>query len=422
MGSGNSKSQHPSMYPEETASLASTSTHLTGTSLTPSQSNLSLSSASTNLSRGKKTKKRESHVVGGSMSLARIDNKLGLPENSNLEMPPEEQFMPSFIALLDELGLPQGKREGMMQMPADRKWTLLLQQKGREYLMQQGALDPKKHTVTTSKKPEEFLNVLRGPDRKVTDLSALEVSLRSEKISWVSEFLHADGLPTLLEILRDMADREEIMTQNDLEIQSKAMLCMKALMNNSVSLSAVLEDDRSIPALVNCLSSATVKVKTIILELLAAVCFVPPDGLHLVLMGFTDFKEFKREQFRFQTLLGSLRNHSNIDYQVSCMSLCNAIVNSSDDLEFRVHLRNEFLDLGIEDLIDELRGIDNDELNTQLNIFVDEAVADEEIMADRYGVMNINMTDPQEIFLPFAHKSLIRILIIGFYVRSSNSF
>jgi len=34
------------------------------------------------------------------------------------------------------------------------------------------------------------------------------------------------------------------------------------------------------------------------------------------------------------------------------MSLCNAIANSSDDLEFRIHLRNELLDLGIETIIE----------------------------------------------------------------------
>ena len=80
------------------------------------------------------------------------------------------------------------------------------------------------------------------------------------------------------------------------------------------------------------------------------------------------------------------------------MILCNAIVNSSNDLEFRVHLRNELLDLGIDDAIEELRGPDNDDLNTQLNVFEDEAVADDETIADRYGLMSINMTDPQEVF------------------------
>lgn len=80
------------------------------------------------------------------------------------------------------------------------------------------------------------------------------------------------------------------------------------------------------------------------------------------------------------------------------MILCNAIVNSSNDLEFRVHLRNELLDLGIDQAIEELRGPDNDDLNTQLNVFEDEAVADDETLADRYGAMSVNMKDPIDMF------------------------
>jgi len=44
-------------------------------------------------------------------------------------------------------------------------------------------------------------------------------------------------------------------------------------MNNSVSLPAVLEDERGITTLVMCLSCANFKMKTLLLELLAAVWY-----------------------------------------------------------------------------------------------------------------------------------------------------
>jgi len=169
-------------------------------------------------------------------------------------------------------------------------------------------------------------------------------------------------------------------------------------MNNARSLSMVLEDDRCITALVLSIPSASLKMKTLLLELLAAVCFVPPDGLQLVLAGFSAFQSRRNERFRFETFLTALRTAGNVDFQITGMILCNAIVNSSNDLEFRIHLRNELLDLGIEEAIHELRAPDDDDLNTQLNVFEDEAVADDEAIADRYGVMSINMTDPEEIF------------------------
>jgi len=53
----------------------------------------------------------------------------------------------------------------------------------------------------------------------------------------------------------------------------KSPLLHPGLMNNSVSLMSVLEDSRSISALVLSLSGASMKTKAIILELLAAVWY-----------------------------------------------------------------------------------------------------------------------------------------------------
>lgn len=90
------------------------------------------------------------------------------------------------------------------------------------------AADPKKHTAQiSSKKPEEYLTLIKSADRKVADLAACEVSLRSEKVSWVTDFVAAGGLAVLLDILGDICNREEILTNNDNEILPKTLLCMK---------------------------------------------------------------------------------------------------------------------------------------------------------------------------------------------------
>jgi len=41
-----------------------------------------------------------------------------------------------------------------------------------------------------------------------------------------------------------------------------------------------------------------------------------------------------------------------------------------------------------------MRGLENDDLETQLNIFEDEAITDEAMIADRYDVVNIDMSYP----------------------------
>jgi len=80
------------------------------------------------------------------------------------------------------------------------------------------------------------------------------------------------------------------------------------------------------------------------------------------------------------------------------MQLFNAVVNAPDDLDFRIHLRNDLIDLGIEDLMVEMRARANDDLNTQLNVFEDEALADDEVLLERYNVFNVNKQDPNDLF------------------------
>jgi hypothetical protein len=95
------------------------------------------------------------------------------------------------------------------------------------------------------------------------------------------------------------------------------------------------------------------------------------------------------------------------------MALFNAIVNSPDDLEFRMHLRNEMFVMGADDLIDVgpastcahcgdanlhvrapwwrqlLRQVADVDLDTQLNVFEDEALADEELLLQTLNIDDV---------------------------------
>lgn len=44
--------------------------------------------------------------------------------------------------------------------------------------------------------------------------------------------------------------------------------------------------------------------------------------------------------------------------QVACMQLINALVTSPDDLDFRIHLRNEFLRCGLRKILPVSHGLD----------------------------------------------------------------
>lgn len=124
------------------------------------------------------------------------------------------------------------------------------------------------------------------------------------------------------------------------------------------------------------LYTSSLKVHAFASELLAAICVLGvSDGHKDVLAALSDSRIAYDEGFRFETLLVSLRlpdvnidddcdgdgNDSVIgfgneeegvlDARVATMTLINALTNSSDDLEDRVLLREEFSRRGLNELI-----------------------------------------------------------------------
>lgn len=58
-----------------------------------------------------------------------------------------------------------------------------------------------------------------------------------------------------------------------------------------------------------------------------------------------------RGRDRFIPIIMGLGMMDNTPMQVACIQLVNALVSTPDDLDFRLHLRNEFMRTGIIDLI-----------------------------------------------------------------------
>ena len=120
------------------------------------------------------------------------------------------------------------------------------------------------------------------------------------------------------------------------------------------------------------LYTSSLKVHTFACELLAAICVLDAsDGHKAVLAALSDSRVTFDEDFRFETLLTSLRlpdinidsncddsiigfgneEEGVLDARVATMTLINALTNSSDNLEERVLLREEFSRRGLNELI-----------------------------------------------------------------------
>ena len=71
-----------------------------------------------------------------------------------------------------------------------------------------------------------------------------------------------------------------------------------------------------------------------------------------MLAGITDFNELRQSDERFAAIVKGMNSEYNINMRVACLQLTNAIISTPDDLDFRIHLRNEFWRAGLIDLVE----------------------------------------------------------------------
>jgi dishevelled associated activator of morphogenesis len=130
-------------------------------------------------------------------------------------------------------------------------------------------------------------------------------------------------------------------------------------MNNKIGLSAVLDTDGSLKVIALSLRSNSFVTKSLVLETFAAVCLIP--GGHSKILAAMDYLGAQEgTRSRFETVVHILWQSSKgtsvaeKELQVASLSFINAVIcgGPGRELEFRVHLRWEFIQLGITNLLD----------------------------------------------------------------------
>ncbi|XP_060143811.1 protein diaphanous homolog 3 isoform X4 [Globicephala melas] len=241
----------------------------------------------------------------------------------------------------------------------------------KEMVMQYINTASKTGSVKSSRQisPQEFIHELKmesADERLFTCLESLRVSLTSNPVSWVESFGH-EGLGLLLDILEKLISgkiQEKMIKKN----QHKVIQCLKALMNTQYGLERIMSEERSLSLLARAIDPEKPSMMTDVVKLLSAVCIVGEESiLEEVLEALTSSGE-ERKIDRFSSIVEGLR-HNSVQLQVACMQLINALVTSPDDLDFRLHIRNEFMRCGLKEILPNLKRIKNDGLDIQLKVF-----------------------------------------------------
>ncbi|KAJ6633947.1 hypothetical protein lerEdw1_014235, partial [Lerista edwardsae] len=263
-------------------------------------------------------------------------------------------------------------------------------------------------------------------------LRELEISLRTNYIGWVQEFLNEEnkGLDVLVDYLafaqcsvtydmdstdngspgsdkgkaldRSMEDLSRSNSSSPTQGSSKSrhltvrfnsshsrkalrnsrivsqkddvhvcIMCLRAIMNYQSGFSLVMTHPACVNEITLSLNNKNPRTKALVLELLAAVCLVR-GGHDIILAAFDNFKEVCSERNRFEKLMEYFRNEeSNIDFMVACMQFINIVVHSVENMNFRVFLQYEFTQLGLDEYLERLRYSESDKLQVQIQAYLD---------------------------------------------------
>ncbi|NXI41065.1 DIAP3 protein, partial [Galbula dea] len=274
----------------------------------------------------------------------------------------EREIIALFEKMMEDMNLNEDKKMPLREKDFNTK---------KEMVMQYISTASKSGSLKNSQKisPQEFIQELKCgsiDERLVTCLESLRVSLTSNPVSWVQNF-GREGLGLLLDVLDRLVE-----TKNQDKVvkrsQHKVIQCLRAFMNNKYGLERILGEERSLLLLIKAIDPKQTNMMTDIVKLLSAMCIVGEENiLEKILEAITTAAE-ERNVDRFSPIVEGLQDNS-VQLQVACMQLINALVTSPDDLDFRLHIRNEFMRSGLKELLPQLKCIKNEALDIQLKVF-----------------------------------------------------
>ncbi|XP_073463836.1 formin-like protein 1 [Aquarana catesbeiana] len=347
---------------------------------------------------------------------------------SKVPRPSSGELEERFNVVLEAMNLPPDKISVLRQYDQDKKWELVCDQE---------RFQVKNPPATYIHKLRSYVDtggISRKFKRRVQEstqvLRELEISLRTNHIGWVEEFLSPEvgGLEALVEYLsyaqcsfpldvessdngtpekskslqRSMEDINKSTTSSPpATIPSRArnlttkynfynratmrnsrhpnmkddvhvcVMCLRAIMNYQSGFSMVMSHPSCVNQITLSLTNKNPRTKALVLELLAAVCLVR-GGHELILSAFNYFQEVCGEGARFEKLMEYFRTEdSNIDFMVACMQFINIVVHSVKNMNFRVFLQYEFSLLGLEEYLEELKKTESERLQVQIQAYLD---------------------------------------------------
>lgn len=298
--------------------------------------------------------------------------------------PPKPELEARYAALLEDLAIPEGKREQMILNEDDTKKWRLIQAHGK----MQGAKNIKVDSGQYWIGCLEAVDASNLPTLTPEKAAEFETVIRTGHKKFLTEFVENDGVKSLLSLTSWYSARHPMM-DGESKILVRLMEAYKGIFNNQTGMEGMLAigDSISTLALATRLGGYNKDVnysatKEAIL-LLAVCCFYSAKGRNMVVSAMDDMRRKWREVARFESLVKTLReSKGNNEFRAACMMFVTTIVNSAASVDARVKVRNDFIQLDIMSVMAKVveEATDGDEhcavCATQYQVFEDMMIAD----------------------------------------------
>ncbi|XP_068435700.1 protein diaphanous homolog 3-like isoform X2 [Clinocottus analis] len=303
----------------------------------------------------------------------------------------EKEILALFEKMMEDMNLSEEKKTPLREKDLNTKREMVIR-----YIFTASKTGSLRSSHQIS--PQEFLGELKSgvmDERLFACLDSLRVSLTSNPVSWVQSFGH-EGLGLLLDVLERLLFKKQ-QEKLDKKNQHKIVQCLKAIMNNKYGLDRILGEEKSLALLARAIDPSQSAMMTDVVKLLSAICIVGEENtLEKVLEAITTAGEW-RAMDRFSPIVQGLRDRS-VQLQVACMQLINALVTSPDELDFRLHIRNEFMRCGLKEILPQLTTIRNEGLDIQLKVFEEHKEEDMMEFSHRLEDIKSELDDVGDVF------------------------
>ncbi|KAK9765284.1 hypothetical protein K7432_006513 [Basidiobolus ranarum] len=305
-----------------------------------------------------------------------------------------------FETLMDNMGIEENKRDPLRTLPEEQKRAMIRNQTRRETRSPATFLVKRYHKFN-KKFPEYYIRKLSEANVKAlsaNDYKSLHVSLSTQAISWVRQFVELKGLQFLTESIYNSCNKLN-RNMTDLSLEYEIMKCIKSVLNTKIGAKSVLAHPKCITEITFALESPSLGVRKLTVDILAFICYLNiPTGRQYVVDAMKHIQQIRQYDYIYEVWLRHFTldiwrsgNDTEVDcnkydkissdthfyeYLESNFIFMNSLIDTCGELKSRITTRLHMIASGIRSVVHKAKRFGSSTVNYQLKRYVSREEAD----------------------------------------------